>query len=111
MRVQFFSQLRDLAGAATEVGVTMPRMKRLSAVALVILLASVTILQAADHFTATWKLNLAKSTYSPGMPPRSQTTKLESVKGGIREIVDRVNADGTRKARSTAALYLLGLVS
>ena len=73
----------------------MPRMKRLSIISLLLILTSVTALQAADHFTGTWKLNIAKSKYSPGMPPKSQTTKLELMKDGIREIVDRVNADGT----------------
>ena len=69
--------------------------KRLSLTSLLVLLSLVTILHAADHFTGTWKLNLAKSKYSPGMPPKSQTTKLQSTKDGIREIVDRVNADGS----------------
>jgi len=73
----------------------MPGMKRLSVISLLFLLASVMVLQAADQFTGSWKLNLAKSTYSPGMPPKSQTTKLQLMKDGIREIVDRVNADGT----------------
>jgi hypothetical protein len=73
----------------------MRAMKRLPAISLVLLLASIAVLQAADHFTGIWTLNVAKSTYSPGMPPRSQTTKLETLKDGIREIVDRVNTDGT----------------
>src|SRR5947207_1007466 len=73
----------------------MPIMKRLFSISLLLVLASVAVLHAADHFTGTWKLNVAKSKYSPGMPPKSQTTKLETQKDGIREIVDRVNADGT----------------
>ena len=32
---------------------------------------------AADNFTGTWKLNLAKSQYDPGPPPRSLTSKVE----------------------------------
>ena len=39
------------------------------------------------------------------MPPKSQTTKLESVKGGLREIVDRVNADGTMTHWDYTAMY------
>ena len=50
--------------------------------------------QAADNYVGTWKLNLSKSTYSPGPPPKSQTTKVEAVEGGIKEVVDRVNAQG-----------------
>ena len=32
---------------------------------------------AADNFTGTWKLNLAKSQYDPGPPPRSLTSRVE----------------------------------
>jgi hypothetical protein len=34
----------------------------------------------------TWKLNLAKSKYSPGPPPKSQTTKIEAVGMGQRTL-------------------------
>ena len=70
-------------------------MKRISAIAFLIVFGFVAVLHGADYFTGTWKLNIAKSKYSPGMPPKSQTTKLESTKDGIREIVDRVNTDGS----------------
>jgi len=73
----------------------MPVMKRVIALTIAVLLTSVAVLQAADQFTGTWTLNLGKSKYSPGKPPKSQITKLELLKDGIREIVDRVNADGT----------------
>lgn len=74
----------------------MPRMKRISLFSLVLLLTTVTMLHAEDRFSGEWKLNLAKSTYSPGKPPKSQVTTLYAVKGGIREVVDRVNADGSK---------------
>jgi hypothetical protein len=35
---------------------------------------------AADNFSGTWKLNLQKSQYSPGPPPRSLTSTVQ-VKG------------------------------
>ena len=73
----------------------MPGMKRQIAISLAFLLTSAAVIQAADRFTGTWTLNVAKSKYSPGKPPKSQITKLELLKDGIREIVDRVNADGT----------------
>jgi len=38
----------------------------------------------------------ARTKYDPGLPPKSQTTKLEATDGGVREIGDRVNADGSR---------------
>jgi histidinol dehydrogenase len=71
-------------------------MKRQTVLSFVLLLAMAGLLQAADQFTGTWTLNVAKSKYSPGMPPQAQTTKLETLKDGIREIVDRVNSDGSR---------------
>jgi hypothetical protein len=33
---------------------------------------------AADSNVGTWKLNPAKSTYSPGPAPKSQTLKIEA---------------------------------
>jgi hypothetical protein len=33
--------------------------------------------QASDPRIGTWKLNAAKSKYSPGPPPKSQTLKIE----------------------------------
>jgi histidinol dehydrogenase len=74
----------------------MRAMKRQIVLSFVLLLATAGLLQAADQFTGTWTLNVAKSKYSPGMPPKAQTTKLETLKDGIREIVDRVNADGSQ---------------
>jgi histidinol dehydrogenase len=70
-------------------------MKRQTVLSFILLLATAGLLQAADQFTGTWTLNVAKSKYSPGMPPKAQTTKLETLNDGIREIVDRVNADGS----------------
>ena len=56
-----------------------------------------TAAHAADNFLGTWTLNVAKSKYDPGPAPKSQTTKLEAVTdGGVREIGDRGNADGSR---------------
>jgi len=71
-------------------------MKRQITFSIALLFTTAVFLQAADHFTGTWTLNVAKSKYSPGMPPKAQTTKLETMKDGIREIVDRVNADGSK---------------
>ena len=71
-------------------------MKKLSlSLCAIVLLA--TVAQAADNFLGTWTLNVAKSKYDPGPAPKSQTTKLEAItNAGIREIGDRVNADGSR---------------
>ena len=43
----------------------------------------------------TWKLNVAKSKYSPGPAPKSATTKIEEAGAGVRITVDQVQADGS----------------
>jgi pimeloyl-ACP methyl ester carboxylesterase len=57
-------------------------------------LVSTTTLYAADNEIGTWNLNPSKSTYSPGPPPKSQIIKIEAVEGGLKEVVDRVTAQG-----------------
>ena len=53
--------------------------------------------QAKDPRIGTWKLNVAKSKYSPGPAPQSLTVKVEpSGQGGERVTTEFVNADGTR---------------
>jgi len=51
--------------------------------------------QATDPMVGTWKLNVAKSTYKPGPPPKSSTAIIEPAGKGIKVSVDTVNADGT----------------
>jgi hypothetical protein len=58
-------------------------------------LAPLAAAQGTDRLAGTWVLNVAKSKYHVGAPPKSQTTILRAVAGGINEVVDRVNADGT----------------
>jgi hypothetical protein len=50
-------------------------------------------------FVGTWNLDLARSRYDSGPPPRSHTEKNEAVDGGQRQIADRVDAEG--RARHT----------
>lgn len=50
---------------------------------------------ADDPLLGTWKLNLTKSTYSPGPPPKSGTTTYEPYgKDGVKFTSDQVNAQG-----------------
>ena len=51
-------------------------------------------LRAADNLAGTWKVNTAKSSYSPGPAPKSQTIKIEAIEGGMHEVTDRVSGDG-----------------
>ena len=57
-------------------------------------LASGSTLLAEDNWVGTWKLNVAKSKYSPGPAPKSQTLRFEATADGIRLVSDGVNAEG-----------------
>jgi hypothetical protein len=50
--------------------------------------------QSADPGFGTWKLNLAKSKYSPGPPPKTAIRKVEPWEGGLKETADGVNGQG-----------------
>lgn len=49
--------------------------------------------QAADNWVGTWKLNVAKSKFSPGPGPKSNMAKIEAWEGGIKTTTDGVGAD------------------
>jgi hypothetical protein len=57
-------------------------------------LAFVPAALAKDNWLGTWKMNPAKSKYSPGPAPQSQTTTFEAVADGIKLTSDGVSADG-----------------
>lgn len=57
-------------------------------------LAATTTAQGKEPWVGTWKLNLAKSTYSPGPPAKSLTVTVTAPDGGIRQVVDTVPATG-----------------
>jgi len=51
--------------------------------------------QSADPWLGTWKVNLAKSTYSPGpKPTTAATVKIEPWQGGMKTTIDATNAQG-----------------
>ena len=49
---------------------------------------------AADNWVGNWKLNVARSKYSPGAPPKNGTARIEAWVGGLKTITDGVDADG-----------------
>jgi hypothetical protein len=71
-------------------------------VAAIITLGTGTAL-AADAVVGTWKLNLAKSTFSPGPAPKSQTRAYSESAQGMTVIVKTTGADG--KDSSTTLTY------
>jgi hypothetical protein len=72
-------------------------MKRTAAsmCAVVSVLVFTAVVIGADNNVGTWQLNLAKSDYSPGPAPKSQTLKIEAWgDDGVRYAADGVGADG-----------------
>jgi hypothetical protein len=64
---------------------------------LVVLALSASAVFGADMYAGTWKINIAKSTYSPGPPPKGPaTTKIEAVENGVKLTADTVNAQGQK---------------
>jgi hypothetical protein len=51
--------------------------------------------QASNPRLGTWKLNVAKSKYSPGPAPQSLTMKIEAAGEGEKATTEGVNAAGT----------------
>jgi hypothetical protein len=56
-------------------------------------------LAQSDPLIGTWKLNLTKSTYSSGPPPRSQTATFEAVGQALRVTLKGINAQGNPTKR------------
>ena len=57
-------------------------------------LAATANAQGKEPWTGTWKLNLAKSTYTPGPPAKSLSVTITAPNGGIKQVVDTVPATG-----------------
>jgi hypothetical protein len=68
-------------------------------------LAGTVLAQAGDPQVGSWKLNIAKSKYSPGPAPKSATTKIEAAGAATKVIVDQVEADGTVRHWEFTANY------
>jgi surface antigen len=54
------------------------------------------MLSAADSFVGVWKLNLAKSDYKVGAPPKEQIVTMTEEDGNLHVRVNAVQADGTK---------------
>jgi len=60
-----------------------------------VLIAAVGLLaQSQESLFGTWKMNAAKSKYSPGPAPKSNIAKWEASQGGVKLTVDVVPAQG-----------------
>ena len=72
----------------------------LAAFCAIVLSSSVAL--AGDNWLGTWKLDAAKSKYSPGPAPKSLTLKFEATANGIRLISDGMDSEG----KATHAVYV-----
>ena len=66
---------------------------------------AVTVSAQTGSEIGTWKVNVAKSTFSPGPAPKSRTLTFEAVGQGVKLSVEGVNADGSKAAISYTANY------
>jgi hypothetical protein len=71
-------------------------MKVLAGLAVsLIALSTPSAIAQSDPFVGTWVLNVAKSKYTPGPPPRSQTTTYAAAGRGYKVITKGIAADGS----------------
>ena len=63
-------------------------------VAVGLLLSETLFAQAQESLYGTWKVNIAKSKFSPGPAPKSSVAKWEPSGGGVKLTVDTVPATG-----------------
>ncbi len=73
------------------------RIKMFAAFATTLLLVALALsvsAAAADQQSGTWKMNPAKSKYSPGPAPKSVTVKIESDADNIKLSSDGIDAAG-----------------
>ena len=60
----------------------------------------------ADNTLGIWKLNVAKSTYTPGpLPIKSLTVTREASDGGVKQTTTGERSDGTKVNASYTAKY------
>jgi hypothetical protein len=74
-------------------------MRKLTCITFAFVAAAVLALNATtappDNNLGTWKMNVAKSKFSPGPAPKSQTLKIEAWgEDGVKYIADGVDGDG-----------------
>lgn len=73
---------------------------------LLIVSSSPELQAQSDSTVGTWKLNLAKSTYDPGPPPKGETRIYEPFgAGGIKGTFNRVDAAGKNVTITYSAMY------
>jgi len=67
--------------------------------------AAASAAEATDPVVGTWRLNLAKSTFSPGPAPTSQTRTYTATADGIEVTIHSVAADGKPVSQHSSFKY------
>ena len=83
-------------------------MKRLLTCAAAAVLCVTGLVAQSNPMIGTWKLNLAKSKYTPGPAPQSQTATIVAAGDGIKNVTKGVAADGSVIAYEYTASTLDG---
>ena len=69
--------------------------RRMFVLGTIVFCFTVSSAYAADVFSGNWKVNLAKSKYDPGPPPKGPNfSKIDAIVGGLQFTNDGVNAEG-----------------
>lgn len=55
--------------------------------------------------TGTWRLNVAKSKFSPGPPPKSATLVIEAQGDNVKTSLEEIEGDGSRVAYEYTATF------
>src|SRR5690348_2941473 len=81
-------------------------MRRMISRTLFVLAITTMVVLGADNSVGTWKVNVAKSKYTPGpIPVKSLTAVREAAPGGIKVTTNGERADGTAINGSYTAKY------
>jgi len=72
---------------------------------LVPVLACTKVQQPPDPLVGTWTLNIARSKFRPGLPPKSMTVTYEQVPEGLHATSIVVLRDGTSSRNEYTAAY------
>jgi hypothetical protein len=85
------------------------RMKRVSpaihASVLILFISGAALAQMSPSEVGTWKVDVAKSTYSPGPAPKSAILKIEAVGEARKVTQDTVQPDGSKGHYEFTASY------
>ena len=78
------------------------------AVCVITTFSSHAFAQGPNPLIGTWTLNIAKSNFSPGPPPKSQTRTYTQNGDGLKFVSAGVNADGSASVPTSYAAHFDG---